>query len=326
MKKLIVTVVILLTAWFIYKQYQKGKAPDLAEEYRYAISNINDIAKIRINYRLMDPDITLEKVNGFWQLNNKYRARRDAIENLLKVIRGIELQYIPTPAARTNMIRDLATTGTKVEILDRQDHLLKSYFIGGSTPDERGTFIIMNGSQSPAVVTMTGFEGTIRPYFMMPEKDWRDRMIYTEDYNQLQEVIIEYPDRMESSFAIRRQQRGFAVFPLSDQINTLDRKPRKGAIEAYLQNYKSIGAEAIVDAEVVRENLEGRQPFARILIRRNDQSEYQTAFYPLILEESSSMNQQIERFHLIDSEGDVFLVQHLLFGKLFVDLNNFFDS
>lgn len=326
MKKFIITILLFASGWLIFNLYQKKKTPDLGAEYRYAIADPDRVAKIQINYRLIDPDILLERKKGYWLLNGKYRTRADAMENLLSAISTIELQYIPTPAAKENMIRNLATTGTKVELLDAQNQVIKSYFIGGNTPDDRGTFMIMNGSQSPSVVTLSGFEGSLRPYFIMPEIEWRDRTVFAENYDKLEEVIVEYNNEPSSSFALRKSEDGFSVFSTNDRLDVANRAIKRGSVEAYLQNYKKIGAEAIIDDANLWQKLTNQSPFARITLRRSDHSEYQTTFYPLELEDTENRNQPIERYHIIDNEGNIFLVQHRLFGQLFVDINNFFND
>ncbi|MBK8504885.1 MAG: hypothetical protein IPL46_23335 [Saprospiraceae bacterium] len=78
--KWIAIIILIIAGWMIYDLYQKKQTPDLAAEYRYAHKEVDDIAKIRINYRLIDPDILLEKKKNYWLLNAKYRVREDAME------------------------------------------------------------------------------------------------------------------------------------------------------------------------------------------------------------------------------------------------------
>ncbi|MBK8504886.1 MAG: hypothetical protein IPL46_23340 [Saprospiraceae bacterium] len=223
------------------------------------------------------------------------------------------------------MIIDLATTGTKVELLNGNNEVLKAFFVGGTTPDERGTYMIMDGSQSPAVVTLTGFEGSIRPFFMMPEIEWRDRIVYRENADLIEELTVDYPGQTQSSFSIRKQKDTYRVFPMDDRINTTNLHPRQGAIEAYFHNYRSVGAEAIMDNPALIEILRTKQPFATVLIRRADQTSYEARFYPIDIEESAT-SKRIERYHVLDDQGNLFLGQHLLFGKLFLSFESFFEN
>lgn len=323
MKKIILALLLLFAAWMLYTYYQKEQLPDIGEEYRYSVTDVDDIAEIRINYRLMDPDILLQRQKNGWMLNQKYSVRNDAISNLLNAINNLELKYIPTSAAQQNMLRDLATTGTRVEIINRRGEVMKSYFVGGNTPDETGTFIIMDGSQSPAIANISGLDGSIRPYFIMPEIEWRDRTVFREEYDEISELMVEYPQQASASFVIRLQDNDFEVYPLKDQIDVSKRQVRSGAVEAYLHQYKMVSAEALIDDDILYSELVDKTPFSRITIRRKDGTAYHTAFYPLM--KSDGANQFIERYHLIDDKGNLFLVQNRLFGKLFVDLDNFFQ-
>ncbi|MCB9291126.1 MAG: hypothetical protein H6560_27725 [Lewinellaceae bacterium] len=51
------------------------------------------------------------------------------------------------------MVESLATEGMKVELYDKDGGLLKAYYVGGSTSDERGTYMIMEGAEQPYVPT-----------------------------------------------------------------------------------------------------------------------------------------------------------------------------
>lgn len=325
MRWIVAIILVIAVAGLIFLFRQKS-TPDLAASYHYAIKDVTRVAKIKIDYRLIDPDILLERKNGFWQLNGVYRAREDAMVNLLKALERLELQFIPRPAGKTTMLLDLATTGTKVEIFAENGELLKSYFIGGSTPDERGTFMIMAGTYDPAVVSMAGFEGTIRPIFIMSEIDWRDRIVFREDPDHIQELVVEYPGQPEASFILRRMQHELAAYPFKDDVKSLGLKPKPGAIESYLMNYKSVGAEAILSIPNLQEQLLREDPFVRISVRRSDASSFNVQLFPIKKDPEGSVRQQIARYHLMDDQGAVYLVQHRVFEKLFLGRDFFFEN
>lgn len=324
--KWIVAIVLIFAGVGLYFLYNRERTPDLAVEYRYAVTDVEQIGRISINYRLMDPDILLERKQDFWELNGKYRAREDAINNLLDALKKIDLQFIPNAAARENMIRDLAATGTKVEIYNHRGEVIKAFFIGGVTPDERGTFIIMDGSRSPAVVSLKGFEGTIRPFFIMPESDWRDRIIFREDPDRISELTVYYPGEEHLSFSIIKRDQAYQVVTPWKSPGGEDPAPRPGTVEAYLWKYRSVGAEALLNDPDLRKSLLNKVPFVQITIRRTDHSEYSARFYPVVINGGERISQRIERYHVVDSEGDIWLAQHLLFGPLFQGIDSFFSE
>ena len=50
----------------------------------------------------------------------------------------------PVPkAAFNNVIKQIATSGTKVEIYQGKDKPSKTYYIGGATLDHQGTYMIL---------------------------------------------------------------------------------------------------------------------------------------------------------------------------------------
>ncbi len=316
----LVVAVALVLFWFI----TEPSKPDLAAEYRYAIENPDLIQKIKIDYRLFEPDIVLERRSDAWWVNHDFKARKDAIENLLDALHRINLQFIPRPAAQEKMIVEMAATATKVEVFGKNEELLKSFFIGGTTPDERGTYIILEGTRAPAVVSMDGFEGSLMPRFAMPLHDWRDRMIFEVSQDEIKELVVHYPSKRESSFVIRRSYEGLQVYPLDDHLGTGTYK--RGSVEAYLQGYKFVGAEAIIVDTTIHDSLIKRTPFVEIELTKTDDSKYAVQLFPVVPVAKNYGNQRIQRYHLVDSKGDIFLIQHRVFEKLFLGLDYFFEE
>ena len=324
--KWLVGLTILIASLCLFIIFQRGEQSDIALSYRYAVEDIDAIEKIKIDYRLMNPDIVLEKKSDYWQLNNKYRAREDAIANLLDAIQGIELRFIPRPAGKQTMLKDLATTGTKVEIFGKNDQLIQAYFIGGNTSDDRATFIIKAGTQDPAAVGLAGFEGTIGTRFVMPATQWRDRIVFREIPDQIEELTVDYPAQPLASFALRKQDGEMVAYPLRDDQEMSDLVQKRGAIEAYLQNYKSVGAESILLNKDLTSTLWDTEPFVQISLRRSDHTNYWVRLYPIHVDPAGTVRDQIERYHLLDSKGDLYLIQHRVFQKLFLDKDFFFTD
>jgi len=325
MVKWIVSILLVLSAAGLYWQYYSDEVPDVAAEYRYAIPNVEDIATIKISYRIIEDKILLERKEGYWELNGKYRARQDAMTNLLTAIEHMELQYIPGAAAVETMTKDLATTSTRVEILDGKGETMKAYFIGANTPDDRGSYIALAGTQKPAVVAVSGAEGSLRPRFVMPEIDWRDRIVFREKMEEIEEITVDYPANRNASFAIKNTDGEFDVFPLRDNQIVDGEKVRRGTIENYLNRYRSVGAEAIIRDLELAADLHNSVPFVRIRVRRNDDSYYEARLFPIGIDPTGSVRQQIERYHLLDNNGDLFLIQHRVFERLFLSLDYFME-
>ncbi|NND05376.1 MAG: DUF4340 domain-containing protein [Saprospiraceae bacterium] len=319
MKRLIVIIGLTLLALLAWKN-SKDK-PDVAEDFRFAVPEISTVAKVTISDRA-GRKVMLERQDGYWSFNEDYRAREDAIFNLLKTIQQMELAYIPGPQALKNIVKGLSSQGLKVSIFNRNDKHLKSYFIGGSTPDERGTYIIMEGSDQPAVVTLPNFEGSLRTRFDMVDLDWRDRIVFRYDQENIGEVKVVYHQTPKASFVLYRTGSNWKVRPHSDEIGTGNEEIRRGSAEAYLRAYKKVGAESILSKSTAA-TLNRMNPFCSITVISQSGDSEEVTFYPVQQKGGETSRDRIGRYICEDQNGTSYLVQHAVFSDLFVSLDFF---
>jgi hypothetical protein len=113
------------------------------------------------------------------------------------------------------------------------------------------------------------------------------------------------------------------VTELYDQYSKQEQSIRPGAIEAYLDGFRSAGAEAILEDPQLVEQLEGGKPYVRFSIE--DQSGTNTFhFFPIPVQKDASVRDRIERYYVVDNNEDVYLIQHLVFKELFLGLDFFY--
>jgi hypothetical protein len=87
-----------------------------------------------------------------------------------------------------------------------------------------------------------------------------------------------------------------------------------------------VGAESILNIQGLKEQLEKDIPFVRISVLRSDESRYKVQLFPIRIDPDGTVRQQIERYHLLDDQGNIYLVQHRVFQKLFLGRDFFFEN
>ncbi|MDH3652342.1 MAG: DUF4340 domain-containing protein [Saprospiraceae bacterium] len=321
-RRILPITVLIVLALLIWLGYQKKLSNTLASDFRFKVEEVSSIERILLTHRDGE-QVDLRKQKEGWTVNNSYQARANAIENLLDVVTRVDLQFIPTEAAMRTMVADLSTQGVRVDILGHQDEILRSYYVGGATPDERGTFMIMNGSDQPAVTYIPGWEGGLRARYVMQPIEWRSRMIYELQSDRIGQVSIDYPKQQSQSFEIIKTEQSSKVIPLYEQV-TGKGQPRKGTVEAYLRGFGSIGAESILMDPSLAAALQEKLPFA-IIRCETDRGESVLRLFPIV-EQLESGPDHIERYHAIDEAGTLYLVQQRIFEKLFWSYDSFFES
>lgn len=223
---------------------------------------------------------TLTRTPEGWKYNEKYLAREDAIENLLKVIDQIRMRFKPTEAAVPHMVETLATQGIKVEVYGKDDELLKAYYIGGATNDERGTYIILEGAEQPYVAEIPGWEGNLRFRFNLTGDDWRDRNVFRLQPEDITGISVEYPKQQNKSFKIdyTNVPKLEPFYPLTP---TIQGPVRPGSLEAYRNNFVNIIASGYNNLNSKRNEITQQIPFATIVVTTKDGETKSLQLFPI---------------------------------------------
>jgi len=272
---------------------------------------------------------TLVREKDHWIYNDRWRARPNAMENLLDAIGRVEMKYKPPRAAVPNMVKSLASEGIKVELYDRKGAKIKAYYVGGATPDERGTYLIMEGAEEPYVAHIPSWEGNLRFRFNLRGNDWRDKSVFTEKITEIKAVIIEYPRQKDQSFKLEKQDDQYQVTPYNNLTPRINRPYRQGSAETFLYGFESLVAEAFENDNPKRDSIQQLQPFSMITVKRADGSEQTVRFYPLF-EKFASDGQVVssgraERYFADMSNGDFMLVQNRVFKEIFWGYEMFYQ-
>jgi len=304
-----------------------------AWERQFAVEETDRIHKIFLADR-HGHSTTLERKDGQWMVNGTHRAHAPAVNSLLDAIRRIELKFIPPRAAVENMVESLATEGIKVEIYDRQGDLLKSYYVGGATADERGTYMIMEDSDNPYVVHIPSWEGNVRFRYSLIGDEWRDRTLFGEHPDDIRSVSVEYPKQRNQSFRLEREGRTFAVRPFYELTPARDMPMRPGAAQAYLVEYDRVIASDFRNAFLQKDSLFRQVPFSIIRLEKMDGTKKEARIWPIYDEYESQdpktgkrdYQRNLDRFFVQLNGEDLFLIQKHLIEPLFWSYPSFFEQ
>ncbi len=200
-------------AWYAL-QYRKTKNTGSAVSWDmdFAVKNPDEIGKIFLADR-KGQTATLERQKDHWTYNGKDRARPTAINLLLETIQNVNVWYIPPVASEQTMVKSLAAEGIKVELYGKDGKRLKTYYVGGVTNDEKGTYFMMEGAEQPYVVHVPSFIGQLRLHYGLGDDYWRDRTVYQEDPEAIQMVSVEYPQQKSESFKVEKDGSAYTVKP-----------------------------------------------------------------------------------------------------------------
>jgi len=312
--------VILLAglAWWQWSANQKGK---IREELVLNIPDTSQIKQINILERNGER-VTLVRDGNRWLVNGQ-EARQDAVENLLATLHDQRVSALVPTAALNNVVKDLGSNGVRFDIKGKDNESLMSFYVGGVTPDERGTFMLREGSEWPVIVNIPGFEGGLRSRYIMSMRDWKSRHII-RPVASISKLVLEYPTRQEHSFLLERSGNGYQVMPLN--VPGVDPVPvHEYLVDAYTDQINHLFAEAILD-DSKREALNSSIPFCQMTVTDENGAAQKVEFYPTVWIDYGSSEEKpvkIERYYTDYNDETIYLTQHLLMQKIFTGYEHF---
>ena len=315
-----------LGAWYAWHQKNAQTGTTTAWDMDFAVKDPATIGKIFIADRT-GRTATLERQNDRWVYNGQYPARPSAVQTLMETLTKLTVRALPVTAAEAPMIKSLATEGIKVELYDLAGKRLKCYYVGGVTNDEKGTYMMMEGSEHPFVTHVPSFIGQLRVRYMLGDENWRDRTVFAEKPESIQSIAVEYPQQKSESFRLEKVKEGeYTVTPFFSTTARQPGTPRKGLPEAYLLGFESLVAEGFETNHAARDSISALTPFAIITVKKIDGTEKKAQFWPTEIGINGSTGKTVVERYFVQQDGDFLSVQDYVFGRVFRGYSFFFEG
>ena len=307
---------LLLTIIFICLLFDYNKKTALKNEKEFAIENTEDINKVFLSDRKGN-NIILSKTNNNWIINDKYDVRDDAIKTLLSTIEQIEIQRPVSNTSFNNVIRQLATTGVKVEIYYNNN--VKVYTVGSSTPDHLGTYMLMDDAENPYIVHIPGFNGFLSPRYGIQGyelniNNWRDNSIFKINLEEIQEISLLNYNEQEKSFLIQKE-------PLrlinNDSISI---KYNINKTVEYFNNFSNIECEKYKGFEI---DISSEKLLFKLNIKHQGKTDLLEAYsFSKTNKNSNNSKPNVERMYAKLNNGEYMLIQNYVFNKVFISIDD----
>ncbi len=327
------------TALYFLKTKDLNTSRADAWDMQFAVPDAREsVWKIRLTDRSGQQALLEKQKDGSWRINGRHKARQTSANLLVETIRRVTVKYIPPNAAVPGMMNNLTTYGIRVDIFGQgAAEPMKTFYVGGVTPDDRGTYMIMEGSKQPYVTHIPSEESQLRPRFIIKEDDWRDRTVLEEKPEDVASISVEYPQFQGFSFNLNKVEAGrYEVKPFYPNQPAIQRPPTRGKPESYLLQYEKLVAEGFENDNRLRDSVLRLVPFAAISVKKSDGSEEKVRFYPVYARDNDGnvvvpdntvpFAGRIERYFAFkEPDGDFYTVQHVVFGKIFANYPWFFE-
>jgi len=304
--------IILMAAliWFL----SSDKKSTISVENNFAISDTASVSKIFIADR-NGTTINLNRNEKNWVINNKYVVRKDAINTILTTIKQIRIQRPVSKNAFDNVIKNLATTGVKIELYTNQETPNKTYTIGSSTSNHLGTYMFLAGSETPFIVHIPSFNGFLSPRYgiqgnKISEKDWRTTNIFSLKAEKIARVIVNHIQQPKKSFTLTTD----SMILLNNLGNKVSFN-QENALQ-FLNAFKLINCESYKDD---KEKIEFATPLHELILNNDTLRTYAIGNGKLVKDKEDNFT--VKRMHATFNNGELMLIQDYVFNKVLITID-----
>lgn len=243
-KGIVLGIVVIAVGILAYVAFQYSKEPQpgsLKAISDFAIKDTASINQIRITNT--EADTTILRRNGnHWTANNEFRIEQSPLNTMLKTIRNIRVKSEVNKTLSDNLIQQMISRHTKVEIY-QDGSLSKIYYVGNPTKDQYGTYMLLETpeegrSSKVFVMELPGHKGHLATRFFADLETWRFSGIFNYSMDNLAQIELLNHEKPQESVLIQVQNESNFL------LTTPDGQPidnfNVGKVGNYVPKYKKI--------------------------------------------------------------------------------------
>jgi len=337
MKKSLPLLIIVLVAGALAWYFSSDRSPlttSVKASTNFEIKDTSQVGKIFIadlNGRSIN---LVRQENGSWTVNDKYRAREDAVQTLLKTFKNVYVQRPVPKNAQGEVNKVMAGASKKVEIYNLDGKWMKTWYVGHATMDKKGTYMLLETPEygkasEPYIMDMKGFIGMLNTRFFTNESEWRSVGIVRYPNMNIEKLQVDYPSNPNQSFKVELAG-GNDIFLYDgdgNQIADYDTLTLKD----YLLNYKVVSFENYRTglSEAQADSVMNSTPYQIITITDPKKTTTIRVWPKKAPPNQKEMDNETpatidrERFYASTKEGQLALVQRFMFDKFRAPLQAF---
>lgn len=167
----------------------------------FAIADTGAITKMFLADPRGGKVLLTKQADGSWMADNTVAADMTKINLLLQTMHDIKMRNPIGENAFNTVIKELTAAGIKVEFYTGDD-LLKTIYVGQMTLDQSGTFMMIEGAESPFVTHIPGFVGYLTPRFPTNPVKWKSKLIFDTKLEDVAKITVSYPITPTESFNV----------------------------------------------------------------------------------------------------------------------------
>jgi len=331
--RVVLIIMVVLIAVALSFMYTEKNSTIFGDDSNFAVKDTANITKIYIADK-NDHSVLFERSDDGWVLNHHEKAHEKNMEMLLTTIKSLAVKYPVPQKAYDNIVKAMASNSKKVEIY-KNDYRIKigqlklfpyvnkarTYYVGNATQDNQGTYMLMEDSDRPFVVTMPGFRGFVAARFTTDPKDWMSHEVFKIPYQRIKDIKLESKDFPKKNYEIRKLEEGYEIMSLHNRqiLPAYDTV----ALFTFLDAFKNINYESLIDnmPDTKVDSLLNAEPVFVISVKENNGEEHQIKAYKMLSrydqEEIYGFKPEYDLDRMYGyKDGKMMLIQYFVFDKI----------
>jgi len=328
---LVIGAILILGAAAYYFVEQESFTTFQNAETSFGYKTTEKITKIVIT----EPDgwkIKLQKQEGdFWTVNDFYLAREDALGLIFETLRKIKVDKPMPLAAQANLNKDIDSKGKLIEVYTSSNEPTRAFKIYGSSTNRQGTFMKMEGSQTPYLVHIPGFIGSMDIRFHTVLEKWRSHRIFAGTVNEIKQLNVEFNEKLNDSYSITINNGKYEVSQGNKVIEAANLNTNK--VKYIIESLPKTNIEAFDNLYTYKDSLLQQKPYCKIQIVSKFPQQSQTlVVYNMPLTDKSKIISSLEgeqkydvdRFYAtMNKNEDLVIIQQYVFEEILSKYSDF---
>ncbi len=324
-KKLIIlgvslVAIIALVYLVINLNAKKGNSTEL---FGFNIEDTASVDRIVIKDQQLNVVEVIRGENG-WTLKDGGCIIPENINNALYVMKNIEFKGYVAEASRKLHIKLLATSAKTVDIYQDGD-LVKTWYIGTSTPDHYGQVMLLESvkdgkSDLPVLMKVKGVNGIVEPNFSSDKLRWGCTNLINLDTREIKSVEVKNYEDPGRSFTVSHDHFKFKITQAGNPVPIKDTM----AVLRYMSAYKKVNYEmanyVLNDKQI--DSLKKSTPFATLKVTQTNGKYTFLKMHRLLgaedidAEFGEVINHDVNSFWCVLQNGSVVKCQYFVFDPL----------
>lgn len=302
----------------------KGKSDEQLAAFNFEIKDTASVNKIIIT-EPSGVEMTLIRSGNQWTDAKGGCVQPVLVFNILEALYNVRFKgYVPENSVKT-VINRISTIGIKVQYF-QNDEWSKTWYIGGSTSDHHGTYMLVESAEAgksdlPVIAEIKGMKGIIEPRFFADPRKWQCSGIFAYQMQDIAEVNVKFTDRPDRSFEVRKIKKDYVVKYGGKYLTTLD----TNMVYRYLLNFKRVNFENpnYELNEKQLDSLKRSKPFCELKVRTTKGEKKNLRMFRIkstgdaeVDDFGDKVNYDINRFWCELPDGQMVKCQYFVFNPL----------